>query len=354
MSRVDLASPHGPQLDKDDTWRYHARRMTLSRFRPPLALVLATCLLVGPAHASETDSYSGRSSTLADATPELNRRVNKSLDWAAVRASRQNAGGTCDSGILLDRIKAYTVAWLVSPLETDALFAPGFPRTRVSMSESIFRHFSFWETPQMWTIPLTLSSLIRMGEHFVGTDKLGHFFSEGWSYYTLIHHDGRSLNDALHWGIETEETYFGLASNGIKSYGDLLVNYQGLRFWEEAAGYYFTCEDGTWQRTRDFDFRRYLDAGWDEAVNCPEFRTEKMRQQVRHELGLRERISGVPLQCPISVTACADLVEKYGELADELLSPECIAVTRFPAGRSPPVAPFQLRRSSGPHDRPFR
>lgn len=86
---------------------------------------------------------------------------------------------------------------------------------------------------------MTLSPTVRMFGTEFGTDKLDHFFQQGYKYYTirkdaiskgLTRHE--AAKKAVKWGQMTERTYFGLLISGVYSNADLYANYAGMKFYE--------------------------------------------------------------------------------------------------------------------------
>jgi hypothetical protein len=280
-------------------------------------------LLSTQSFAAEVDSFTHRTSSLRNARNPLNEQVRSAFRGAATGATRTSRG-ECSADVLRSELRLR----LGSPLpvgqpEIGILLSSDFPVVVETMAQSVFRNFPVLEFPHMWAVGVTLAYLMRFDSHFIGTDKLGHFFDQGWTYFQMIHSEGKSLQEALAWGIESERGIFGLQMNGIFSWSDLVVNYQGLRFWEDVPHRYYSCSRGVWTQTRPFDFADYVDAGWDEGVNCAEYRSESLRLGVEREIRRLERARGEPLQCPIRPAQCHALRERYGQLGDSVLSPAC-------------------------------
>ena len=79
----------------------------------------------------------------------------------------------------------------------------------------------------------------------------------------------------MKYGESTETGYFGAMTTGVHSYGDLVSNYQGMQFWIDLLGKYghvdqpfVQCVDNKWKMMKEFRWERYVDAGWDESINC--------------------------------------------------------------------------------------
>ena len=109
-----------------------------------------------------------------------------------------------------------------------------------------------------------------------GTDKLAHFFSEGWWYYKWWrkHHDEYAPDEVerkmIRWGMKVEWWLLGMYVTGVVSMADLEANLQGFHF------YYGLCHgdnplltqtDGAWTLSEQFDFRDYINPDWDESWN---------------------------------------------------------------------------------------
>ena len=85
----------------------------------------------------------------------------------------------------------------------------------------------------------TISPTVRLFGVEFGTDKLDHFFQQGFKYYK-IHNKAvakgstaeQATAKAIKWGKMTERTYFGLLVSGVYSNADLYANYAGMKFYQ--------------------------------------------------------------------------------------------------------------------------
>ncbi|MFC7768627.1 MULTISPECIES: hypothetical protein [Salinirubellus] len=117
-----------------------------------------------------------------------------------------------------------------------------------------------------------LAPTIRIGDVYIGADKLGHFMQQGYVYYILVTRHGHTLADARQWGHETEAAaplnevvhytdpplaIFGLQSTGVYSRADLEANSRGYEF-------YRWLENNPGGR---FDIRDYVNANWNEETH---------------------------------------------------------------------------------------
>lgn len=110
---------------------------------------------------------------------------------------------------------------------------------------------------------ITLSPTVRLFDVEFGTDKLDHFFQQGYRYYRIQKEaasKGATLEQAttkaIKWGQRSERTYFGLLVSGVYSNADLYANYAGMKFYQgltepvsisnEKRPAVFVLKDGKW------------------------------------------------------------------------------------------------------------
>ncbi len=84
----------------------------------------------------------------------------------------------------------------------------------------------------------TISPTVRLYGIEFGTDKLDHFFQQGYKYYKVQGEavakgstPEQAAQKAIKWGQMTERTYFGLFVSGVYSNADLYANYAGMKFY---------------------------------------------------------------------------------------------------------------------------
>ncbi len=82
-------------------------------------------------------------------------------------------------------------------------------------------------------------SSLKMFGVYLGVDKLGHMFNQGYEYYKMYneHLDSGSspvdsLKSVIEWGRNSEIGSFGLLVDGVYSNGDLAANYAGFHFFQ--------------------------------------------------------------------------------------------------------------------------
>ncbi len=79
---------------------------------------------------------------------------------------------------------------------------------------------------------------IRLYGVYVGTDKPGHIFQQGYEYFNM-YEDARAggadekaaIARAVAYGVLTEKGIYGIALTGVYSNGDLAGNYAGFKFY---------------------------------------------------------------------------------------------------------------------------
>ncbi|WP_370292483.1 hypothetical protein [Thalassolituus sp.] len=275
--------------------------MSCFRFISAAMLVLLLSLSSG---AAEVDQFFGIESTrLTDATPALDREVRSRLKRALKRANRNEPHlkprkvqrvpkqSHCSVPRLYDSVELLLARPIVGQLESFAEKSPDISRVRVALSDSVYRDFTWPQSPSL-VLSERVASVIRVGDTLIGTDKLGHFFTEGFSYFDETRYLDRPVDDALLFGEWTESVYFGAQTTGVYSYADLVANFNGLRFWNRLLVHhpdpltkklpepYIRCENDDWVLAAPFTLAGYVDPAWNESVNCSSFRTLRLLESV--------------------------------------------------------------------------
>ena len=234
--------------------------VTLSALLPPVSL------------AYETDQLTNRGDPIEDSTDVLNRKVNNTIakiveEWdrghdemAFVNAIYRDIGGVH----WVDRIER----WAMRSPEVDKLDIP--------------RYGSVFSGQPIWAVRVTalfgVGKTIMVNKQLIGTDKLGHFISQGRKYYRRFTRHG-SEERAAKQSTFTERAIFGQLSNGIFSNADLVANYEGHRFYRslfedgiiEGKPSILRWEDDHWVIQREFDWADHVNEYWDEALNVNYF-----------------------------------------------------------------------------------
>jgi len=237
-----------------------------------MAVVAVALVFPFPLYAYETDQHTSRGANLADSTQVLNQKVNDTIeeivaDWekghdemAVVDAFYRELGGR---------------HW-VDRLERWAMKSPDVERLEVGRYESIFAGQPFWAARV--TKLFGTGKTIRVNDQLIGSDKIGHFISQGRKFYKRYVVFG-SEEMAAERSAYTERAIFGQLSNGIYSNADLVANYEGHRFFRSlfedgiipGRPAILRWEDNGWIVQREFDWADHVNEYWDEALNVNHF-----------------------------------------------------------------------------------
>ena len=165
---------------------------------------------------------------------------------------------------------------------------------------------------------------IRMCGTNLGSDKLSHFFVQGFDFYNRAK-TSKSLLHALQESSKTEEGDFGLASTHTKSYADLAANYSGGVFYRDIEQY-FQCHEGKFVYKNNFNICNHIQPAWDEAINCNEYASVfngkknpvPLEKYVKRRAAARakeyKKISGAEARrfdCPIEANECLKVHNYY-------------------------------------------
>ena len=266
------------------------------------------CVAVGMTQvfAAEVDQFTlppGEPVQLPDSATVLQTEVNRLLRHAIRRAnerymeSRPKADSRwlqprCDETRLYDALTGALARSVVGQLETFAETSPDIIRRKVLLEQSIYRDF-YWQASPTLVFSERMAAVIKLNGVEMGTDKLGHFFTEGYSYFLVTEKLEKNIESGLLFGEWSESVYFGAQTTGVYSFADLTANFQGLRFWNRVLARqsdplsgqtptpYIECRNSRWTLARTFEWRDYVDSGWNEAINCPALGSAELLQRIR-------------------------------------------------------------------------
>jgi hypothetical protein len=230
--------------------------------------LIAACLPSEQMTAYEADQYSNRSLEIRDATELLDERVNDALkeiivDWRGPADDKKFAR--------LVYLKLGGWYW-VDKLERWTMDSPKLQRYPQKNQDSIYTDMPFWATRVNYFFGIGTS--IKVNQVQVGSDKFGHFFSQGYKYYkrSLAGWDDERV---FARGAYAERWLFGLLTTGAYSNADIVANYEGMRFYQSLS--VDGVSDGkpaliAWQGSRPalkrkFTWRDHINNYWDEALN---------------------------------------------------------------------------------------
>lgn len=236
------------------------------------ALVVLHVLLPLDGLAYETDQYSNRDRPIEDATEVLNAKVNETIASIA-----REWRGPRDDARFVNRIyrRIGGLHW-VDRLERWAMDSPEVDRLPTPRRDSVYAGHPIWATRV--AALFGVGPTIKVGGVLIGSDKLGHFLSQGRKFWRRFQRS-RDEVEAARQSAYTERALFGQFTTGVYSNADLVANYEGHRFYRSlfedgiVAGKpaILAWQDGGWVVQRPFDFADHVNPYWDEAINVNHF-----------------------------------------------------------------------------------
>jgi len=247
--------------------------------------IISVLFLIAPsapsARAAETDQFMTWNVELRDSAPQINQFLN---DAAQDFVARRNRSHQKTETVEEMGVKFYL--YLFQGLHSSRVrnFVSGtkeidrYPSTDTSFwayqRESIYRGLSF-----PYVLPMARS--IRVGEVYLGIDKVSHFFGFGRRYYQrylrLIGEgmtEQEALDKVIANGLSQESSLVGGLVDGVISFGDLEANFQGFQMLLDLTRGpepFFVQENGIWRTQGQVDFSRFVTPGFDESYRLPYF-----------------------------------------------------------------------------------
>ena len=231
------------------------------------SLFLTVCV-PAIAGAYETDQFNNRHQPLKDSTSILNHQVT-----LAIASVITNSGDELDEIKIVDGIynKIGGKHW-VDKIERFAMDSVDIERLDTPPHDSIYSGHPIYATrvAGMFGVGPTL----KINHVLVGTDKLGHFLSQGRKFYRRWVKLGDESKAAEH-SAYTERAIFGQMTTGSYSNADLVANYEGFLFYRSlfeddvvpGKPAILAYEQGRWTMQRPFDWADHVNDYWDEALN---------------------------------------------------------------------------------------
>ena len=285
------------------------------------------------AQASEVDNYHQRYTSLKDSTELINQHSNKLFD--SVLEKTNNSELSCSEKLLYKNLRKEFHNDLEGEFNKYISYSNELERVKLKTSDSIYGDFSIRDSVILGLISKhikeSLASSINVQGHFIGIDKFQHFAGSGFDYFENYYIKNKSINSTLNIGLRAEDGILGSYSTGVKSFGDMTAEFNGMRFWNHILsknpdvlgielGPYVKCENNHWVKIKAIDFSQYVDDAWDEGVNCSNFRTIKMLNKVKKSIKELEERSGDNYTCPIKKESSLELIKKYGKFSNQLIN----------------------------------
>ena len=239
---------------------------------------LACCADV---YAYESDQYMNRTQKVSDALKIMDQQVNaaidKVLDRDGLNVSRQAVARAIWSEI-------GGIYW-ADKIERWAAKSPRVEKYDQTRHQSIYRNMPIWATRVNFVFGVGRS--FRLNGVMVGSDKFGHFFSQGYKYYRReLRGEPEAL--LLAKGAFAERWLFGQLTTGVYSNADLVANYEGWRFYQslfddgvtQGKPAILELQEGRYIRRRKFTWADHVNAYWDEALN-PSYNVQSLNKRLR-------------------------------------------------------------------------
>ena len=241
------------------------------RLLQALLLILCTPAFVG---AYETDQFNNRQQAIKDSTSILNHQVT-----LAIASSITPWDGAVDNMKVVDGIyhKIGGKHW-VDKLERFAMDSGDVERLDTPPHDSIYSGHPLYATRVAGLFGV--GPTLKINHVLVGTDKLGHFLSQGRKFYRRWVKMGDESKAAEH-SAYTERAIFGQLTTGSYSNADLVANYEGYRFYRSlfedniipGKPAILAWKGDHWIMQRPFDWADHVNDYWDEALNIPHYDT---------------------------------------------------------------------------------
>ena len=230
-------------------------------------IAAACCLCSAPLPAYETDQYTNRGQHVADSTDAMNREVNRTITEIAASWSKGHDEMAFVNAVF-HRIGGHH--W-VDKLERWAMKSPEVDKLDTPRYDSVYSGFPPWA--MRVTGLFGIGKSIRLNHQLIGSDKIGHFLSQGRKFYRRYVRMGSEIKAAKQ-SIFTEKAIFGKLTTGSYSNADLVANYEGHRFYRSlfeddvipGKPAILRWQDDAWVVQREFDWADHVNAYWDEVL----------------------------------------------------------------------------------------
>ena len=234
--------------------------------------LLLTALLISLAPATagayETDQFNNRQLPIEDSTSIMNYQVTQ-----AIVSTILGWQGDADQMKVVDGIykKIGGKHW-VDKLERFAMDSSEVEKLPTPPHDSIYSGHPLYATRVAGLFGV--GPTLKINNVLVGTDKLGHFLSQGRKFYRrwVKMQDERK---AAEQSAYTERALFGQLTTGSYSNADLVANYEGFRFYRSlfedniipGKPAILAWKGDYWVMQRSFDWADHVNDYWDEALN---------------------------------------------------------------------------------------
>ena len=284
-------------------------------------------------NASEIDSFTPRYLELEDSTEQINSKTKELIQTAV---DESNEKGSCNESYL--KRKVWYAMWGHSGEFRTFLSVEGpLDIFREEVRDSVFRTLTTQESPVLVGLSdysNQLGTIVKIGPYLIGSDKFEHFFGIGYGLYGLHKYAKLHLNPLLSLNDLSDRYIFGGTTTGIISFADKTANFAGIRFYDNLTGSnkdfitgkqkkkpIIECVDDRFVfHTNRFDWKNIIDASWDEAYNCSDFRRATMKDKINEQIQELERSTGKKHNCPLDASKLDKAKEHWGPLSKQLIN----------------------------------
>ncbi len=252
-------------------------------------LMLLSVMAPGTSSALETDQYYAWGRPLADSTDAVNARFNLELERAIASFPDHRPPESCRQVsvayrkrlrfLLLHEIQVW--AWNSELVDR---IPDGGDEQREYRLTNLYSSHPLIDTGT-W-MPFTPT--IKVAGVRMGTDKLAHLVSSGWTYYGE-YREGLEKGEtpeeaerrAVRRGIVEESLILGKLASGVTAIGDLESSYAGIQFYRDLCDVedpILKLEDDGWVISRPVDLRDYVTPRWDESFQPPVYTKGRWRK----------------------------------------------------------------------------
>ena len=235
-------------------------------------VLLLLCLAPPLARAYETDQFSNRLEPLEDSTELLDQRVNESIE----KAAQSLHGARSEQRVVNVIYHDIGGHHWVDKIERWAMQSEAVDRNTPDRYDSIYQGHPLWATRV--AALFGVGPTIKVNDTLIGSDKLGHFLSQGrkfWRRYQKYLDESQAAEQSAF----TERALFGQMTTGVYSNADLVANYEGYRFYRSlfeddivpGKPAILRWRNDHWEVQRKFSWTDHVNAYWDEALNVNHF-----------------------------------------------------------------------------------
>ena len=246
-------------------------------------MVLFFLLLVfsSDAGAYESDQYTNRTQDISDSLELMDGAVNKAIRDILARKNPPRTNSRIAKAIYFEIGGLY---W-ADKIERWAAKSPEVEKYEQTRRDSVYKGMPFWATRVNFIFGVGRS--FRVNGVMVGSDKFGHFFSQGYKYY-LREVRGESREKLLRKGWFAERWIYGELTTGLFSNADIVANYEGWRFYQSlfkddvvtGKTAIMKLDRGIYVQQRPFSFADHINDYWDEALN-PSYAVPSLNKRLR-------------------------------------------------------------------------